>query len=302
MASTYSTNLAIELLATGDQANAWGNTTNTNLGTLIEQAVSGYVTQTINDGADTVITIPNGASGTARNMYIEMTGALTAVRNMVVPSNKKLYFIYNNTTGGYSVTVKVSGQTGIVVPNGKKMILVSDGTDIVEAINYFSAGGTVTGVTASSPLASSGGAAPNISLTGTVAVGNGGTGLTSYAVGDIIYASGTTTLSALADVATGNALISGGVGVAPSWGKIDLTTHVSGTLPVANGGSGAATFTANNVLLGNGTSAFQVVAPGASGNLLTSNGTTWISADFPATFPTASAASSMYAYYNFGGF
>jgi hypothetical protein len=298
MASTYSTNLAIELLATGDQANAWGNTTNTNLGTLIEQAVSGYVTQTINDGADTVITIPNGASGTARNMYIEMTGALTAVRNMVVPSNKKLYFIYNNTTGGYSVTVKVSGQTGIVVPNGKKMVLVSNGTDVVEAINYFSAGGTVTSVTASSPLASSGGTAPNITL-GTVTVANGGTGLTSYAVGDIIYASGTTTLSALADVATGNALISGGVGVAPSWGTIDLTTHVSGTLPVANGGSGAATFTANNVLLGNGTSAFQVVAPGASGNLLTSDGTTWVSS---APAPTTSASSAMYAYENFGGF
>lgn len=296
MASTYSTNLAIELLATGDQANAWGNTTNTNLGTLIEQAVSGYVTQTINDGADTVITIPNGASGTARNMYIEMTGALTAVRNMVVPSNKKLYFIYNNTTGGYSVTVKVSGQTGVVVPNGKKMVLVSNGTDVVEAINYFSAGGTVTSVTASSPLASSGGAAPNITL-GTVTVANGGTGLTSYVVGDIIYASGTTTLSALADVATGNALISGGVGVAPSWGKIGLTTHVSGTLPVANGGSGAATFTANNVLLGNGTSAFQVVAPGASGNLLTSDGTTWVSSAPPPT-----AAASMYAYQNFGGF
>ncbi|NDD52666.1 hypothetical protein EBZ39_02095 [bacterium] len=70
----------------------------------------------------------------------------------------------------------------------------------------------------------------------------GGTGQTSFAVGDLLYADTTTTLAKLADVATGNALISGGVGVAPSWGKIGLTTHVSGTLPVANGGTGLTTF------------------------------------------------------------
>jgi len=69
----------------------------------------------------------------------------------------------------------------------------------------------------------------------------GGTGQTSYAVGDLLYANTTTTLAKLADVATGNALISGGIGVAPSWGKIGLTTHVSGVLPVANGGTNAST-------------------------------------------------------------
>ena len=108
MASSYSPNLALELPATGDQSGTWGNTTNTNLGTLIEQAISGYQTQAITDGADTTITIPNGASGVARNMYLELTGALTATRNLIVPANKKLYFIYNNTSGGFSVTGKVS--------------------------------------------------------------------------------------------------------------------------------------------------------------------------------------------------
>ena len=71
---------------------------------------------------------------------------------------------------------------------------------------------------------------------------SGGTGFASYAVGDLVYASTTTALSKLADVATGNALISGGVGVAPSYGKIGLTTHVTGTLPVANGGTGITSF------------------------------------------------------------
>jgi hypothetical protein len=134
--STYSTNLALELIGTGEQSGTWGVTTNTNLGTLLEQAISGYVTQAITDGADTTITIPNGATGVARNMFIEMTGALTAARNLIVPANKKLYFIYNNTTGGFAVTVKVSGLTGVSVPNGKKVILVSNGTDIVNAENY----------------------------------------------------------------------------------------------------------------------------------------------------------------------
>ena len=77
-----------------------------------------------------------------------------------------------------------------------------------------------------------------------IPVAYGGTGLLSYAVGDVLYASGATTLASLADVATGNALISGGVGVAPSYGKIGLTTHVSGILPTANGGTNIAYFTA----------------------------------------------------------
>ena len=71
-----------------------------------------------------------------------------------------------------------------------------------------------------------------------VSASKGGTGQSSYVIGDILYASTTTALSKLADIATGNALISGGVGVAPSYGKIGLTTHVTGILPVANGGTG----------------------------------------------------------------
>jgi hypothetical protein len=86
----------------------------------------------------------------------------------------------------------------------------------------------------------------------TITADKGGTGQTAYAVGDLLYASAATTLSKLADVATGNALISGGINVAPSYGKIGLTTHVSGTLPVANGGTNAssASITAFNNITG----------------------------------------------------
>jgi len=280
MPSTYSTNLALELMATGENAGTWGDITNVNLGTLLEQAISGYVTQTITDGADTTITIPNGATGVARNMYIELTGTLTAARNLIVPNNRKLYFIFNNTTGGFAVTVKTSAGTGISVANGSKLILASNGTNIINAVSYGTASGTVssvalsggtTGLTVSgSPITSSG----TITLAGTLAAANGGTGQPGgYAVGDILYASSATVLSKLAAVVAGNALISGGAGTAPSYGKIGLTTHVSGTLPVANGGTGVTTST-------------------GSGNAVLSNAPTFTSATFTGGAQTTPSTAS----------
>ena len=152
-------------------------------------------------------------------------------------------------------------------------------------------GGT-TGLTATSsttnPITTSG----TFTLGGTLVAVNGGTGLSSYAVGDILFASTTTALSRLADVATGNALISGGVGVAPSYGKIGLTTHVSGTLPIANGGTNStATPTAGGVAYGTGT-AIVVNAAGPAGYVLTSGG-----AAPPVWTPVASLAVGTDAYW-----
>jgi hypothetical protein len=111
-----------------------------------------------------------------------------------------------------------------------------------------------------------------------IAAASGGTGQTSYAIGDILYASASNALTRLAGIATGNALISGGVTTAPSWGKIGLTTHVSGTLPIANGGTNAtATPTQGGIAYGTG-SAYAFTAAGTAGQVLTSNGTsapTW---------------------------
>jgi len=182
MSSTYSTNLAIELIGTGDQAGNWGSTTNTNLGTLIEQAISGYVTQAVATGTDTTITIPNGATGVARNMFIELTGSGGASTNLIVPTNKKLYFIYNNTASG-QVTVKVTGLTGVSVPNGAKMILVSNGTDIVNATNYIA----------------------SLTLGSALPVASGGTGSTSSSTGTggvVLAASPTLTGTPLAPTAS----------------------------------------------------------------------------------------------------
>jgi microcystin-dependent protein len=172
MSSTYSTNLAIELMGAGEQAGNWGSTTNTNLGTLIEQAISGYTTQAVVTGTDTTITIPNGATGVARNMFIELTGTGGASTNLIVPANKKLYFIYNNSTG--AVTVKVSGQTGISVPATAKIVLVCNGTDIVTATNYMAGATlpspTLTGVPVA-PTASPGTSTTQIATTAFVTTG-----------------------------------------------------------------------------------------------------------------------------------
>lgn len=135
MASTYSTNLKIELIGTGEQSGTWGTTTNTNLGTLIEEAIAGYVTQAVTDGAATVLTIPNGTSSNGRNYVIQLTGALTANRTVEVPAVDKPYIFFNATTGGYSVTVKVSGQTGVTIANGKKAIVYTNSTDVIEVVN-----------------------------------------------------------------------------------------------------------------------------------------------------------------------
>jgi hypothetical protein len=117
----------------------------------------------------------------------------------------------------------------------------------------------------------------------TIAAGYGGTGFASYAVGDLLYADTTTSLAKLADVATGNALISGGVGTAPAWGKIGLTTHVSGTLAVANGGTGATDAATARANLGAGTGNGSVtsVAAGSylTGGTITTSGTLAVDAD-----------------------
>lgn len=157
----------------------------------------------------------------------------------------------------------ITNPSAITFPrfNADNTVSALSAADFRTAIGAGTGGGSVTSVAVSggttgitvsgSPITSSG----TITLAGTLVAANGGTGQSSYTVGDLLFASTTSALSKLADVATGNALISGGVGVAPSYGKIGLTTHVSGTLAVGNGGTGATTFTAGTYLKGNGTSA-----------------------------------------------
>ena len=201
MPTSFSTNLALALPATGELSGTWGSTVNANITNMLDEAL-GYQAFTATGGSDT-LTIPDGTTGVARSIYIQLNG--TGGGTVNVPTTKtKMYFVFNNTAS--AITFKVTGQTGVSIPAAAKIALVSNGTDIITAENYFSA----------------------------------------------------------------------------------LT--LGAALPVASGGTSLTTLTANNVILGNGASAPTFVAPSTSGNVLTSNGTTWASTA-PATSGTVTSAS-----------
>lgn len=308
MPTSFTTNLRLSNPGLGDTG--WGSTVSNGMINLTDQAIAG--TTTLSTDADVTLTTANGITDQARQMILNCTGSRGAQRTITAPASSKAYVVINSTTGGFGVKiVGVGPTTGVVVPAGRMAVVAWNGSDFVTlgAVVDLTASGnvTLTALTASTALAldankqivsvTNTGTGDNVlatspilvtpnlgtpsaatltnatglpidaGTTGTLSAARGGTGQTSYAVGDIIYASSTTALSKLTVGAT-NAVLTVAAGI-PSW---------VATLPVASGGTGAATLAANNVLLGNGTSAVQTVAPGTAGNLLTSNGTTWTSA------------------------
>jgi hypothetical protein len=147
MASTYSA-LKIELIATGEQSGTWGNTTNTNLGTALEEAVVGRANAIFASDADLTISLVNvNTTQVARNYILNVTSgvSLTTTRNLIVPTINKPYIIENNTTGAQSIVVKTTAGTGVTVPNGKRMMVYADGTNVVPAFNEVPSATTVTG-------------------------------------------------------------------------------------------------------------------------------------------------------------
>jgi len=228
MTSTYSTNLKINLMGTGDQSGTWGSTTNTNLGTIMEEAIVGYVTQAVADSASpTVLTIPNGASSNGRNYVLEFTGVLTANRTVEVPAVDKPYIFYNNTTGGYAVTVKVSGQTGVLIKNGKKAIVYTNSTDVIEVANApvtEDGAQTLTGKTMSG-ASNTFSNIPFSALAGTVTVAAGGTGQTTYTDGQLLIGNSTGNTLTKATLTAGS-----GISVTNGSGSITLAaSNVPGT-------------------------------------------------------------------------
>lgn len=162
MASTYSS-LKIELIGTGDQSGTWGNTTNINLGTAIEEAITGSADVPFSS-ADVTLTLTNSnGSQTARNLRLNLTGTSGGARNLIVPAIEKFYIVNNGLAD--DVTVKNATGLGTVIKAGTSGFVFNNATDVVAAIDYFSGSfGPITTTTISATSISDSG---NLTFTGT---------------------------------------------------------------------------------------------------------------------------------------
>lgn len=181
MPSTFTSLLRFEDMATGEKSNTWGDVVDTTH-LLAERAIAGTSAVTHDDSADYTLTTNNGADDEARYAVLNISGTLTANRNVVCPTSSKTYIIDNNTTGGFSITLKTSGGTGITITNGARMYLYCDGTNVVDAITAFSSGLTLTTPTIS-------GAA----LSGTISGSPTASGTWTYSATDHVILPGGTT-------------------------------------------------------------------------------------------------------------
>jgi hypothetical protein len=137
MPSSYTTSLRLTLPATGELGGQWGNTVNTGITELLDAAVAGTATISTWGGPGVSYTLSNnsGTADEARKMFIVATGTPGEAKNVICPAVSKMYVFRNDTTGGYALTLKTSGGTGVSVPAGQYKFLYCDGTNVVEAVN-----------------------------------------------------------------------------------------------------------------------------------------------------------------------
>ena len=261
--------IGLTLPATGTLSGQWGDTINNAISQIVDVAVAG--TQSLTTDADVTLTVTTGTyastgltSTSAQYAVLLCTGARTALRFINTPKQSKTYVVINDTTGGFAVTVRggpTSPTTGVTVAAGTRAIIAWNGSDFVN-VGGGSAGGSNTQVQFNS--SGSFGGSANLTFDGTTLTAN-----------DFIDSS----LTASKPVFTN--------------GSKNLVS--TGTLGVDQGGTGLTTLTANNVILGNGTSTPSFVAPSTNGNVLVSNGTTWTSAA-PAASGVSQAKATMISF------
>ena len=264
MASTYSPNLRIELIATGEQSNTWGGTTNNNLGTLIEQAISGVVSIDVSAG-NVTLTALQGAEDQSRQMVIIATGTAGVTRTITAPAVNKVYSVVNNSNT--TVSFIASGGTGVTLIAGAKKYVYCDGTNFYDAINAVTVtSGTIDGTTIGATTPTTGkfttvqstvatGTAPftvasttavanltasnvttNANLTGAVTSVGNATSLGSFTSAQLATALTDETGSGSAVFATSPTLVTPVLGT-PSSGTLTSCTG----LPISTGVSGLAT-------------------------------------------------------------
>lgn len=288
MASTYS-NMKLQLMATGENSSTWGTVTNLNLGTAIEEMVVGSADVTFASGTVTLTLTDTNATQTARNMRLNLTGTSGGAQNLIVPATEKVYIVNNGCAD--AITVKNATGTGIAVPAGKTMWVYNNGTNVVDVTTHLT----------------------TLSLGSALGVVSGGTNLSSYTAGDLLYASGSTTLAKLAIgsntqilTVSGGALTwaapaasvtsfsAGTTGLTPSTGTTGAVT-LAGTLNVANGGTGQTTYTDGQLLIGNSsgnTLSKATLTAGANITITNSAGGITIAASSPGTGTVTSVDAS----------
>jgi hypothetical protein len=258
--------IGLTLPATGTLSGQWGDTVNNAISQIVDVAVAG--TQTISTDADITLTVTTGTyastgltANSSQYAVLLWTAGGTATRTITVPAQSKTYVVINKTSSTQSITVKAATGTGVTVAAGTRAIIAWDGVNFVN-VGGGSAGGSTTQVQYNSGGSFAGSA--NLTFDGTTLTAN-----------DFVDSS----LTASKPVFTN--------------GSKNLVS--TGTLGVDQGGTGLATLTANNVILGNGTSTPNFVAPGTNGNVLVSNGTTWTSAA-PAASGVSQAKATMISF------
>lgn len=282
MASTYSP-LKIELIGTGDQSGTWGTTTNTNLGTALEEAITGSADVTFASGTVTLTLTDTNATQTARNLRLNLTGTSGGAQNLIVPAIEKLYLVNNGCAD--AITVKNATGTGIAVPAGKSMFVFNTGSNVVDAITHLSSltlgsalpiasGGTGSTSTTFVNLASN--------VTGTLPIANGGTGASTLAGANIPVTNVANSFTGLqtfagtssnADLKTSNILEVATVSATAATGTIPYDVTTQSVLYYTTNASGNFTV---NFRGSSGTSLDTIMATGESMSVtfLVTNGST----------------------------
>lgn len=281
MPSTYSTSLKLELIGNGEQTGTWGQTTNNNLGTLIEQAITGVGQLSLS--GDYVLTNYNGLPDDARNAVLVFSGSLAAPANVVAPSVQKTYIVTNNA--GANVTLKTASGTGVVIGNGISSLVYCDGTEFYTAVNVNNIVGdlSVSGnITAGGSLnlgnCSISGAAGNLTITANTSIVDMSTNTGAFVppTGTLAQRPSSPTIGMSRWNSTN--------GVYEIWNGVNWQIIASGSysadyLIVAGGGGGGA---AQNTYTGNG--------GGGAGGLLTTLGGAQISLTPGTTYSIAVGA------------